>query len=296
VKLHIAKKGETIDGLAHQYQIAVEKMLEANPGLSRSERLNPGQKVKIPVSRKTRLQLHRLDHEAAPKKKAKEEKSAESDVQQEEWEEDLFKQFQTDSQAVGSFYDLPKIPELAEAEEYAEDNSEEDFAVLEEEETDNDAGEIKGDGEEESAYWNGSIPRDSDYSPYYDFNYSMPGTNPASPGYPSPPQSYPGEYNNMNAPYPFAHYPQNMFAYPLPYPEHYPPQPAYAYPQQPQAFLPYAAPEPSGEEPDETDKKQKKTRPKHKAEHKKDSAKKINPKKQPTVRSYEKENLPWINF
>ncbi|MGA8941430.1 MAG: LysM domain-containing protein [Thermoactinomyces sp.] len=51
MKIHIARSGETLSDIAQKYNITLERLQELNPDLSTTERLNSGEKVRVPTGK-----------------------------------------------------------------------------------------------------------------------------------------------------------------------------------------------------------------------------------------------------
>jgi morphogenetic protein associated with SpoVID len=110
VKIHIVKKGETLYQLAEKYDVDLNKLIEANPQIKDPDQIDVGMKIKIPAApaqvvhsnKKTAAETE-LKPIVEPVQKAAEKPAEKA--------EDLFAQYKVPAQEVGSFYDIPEMPE-----------------------------------------------------------------------------------------------------------------------------------------------------------------------------------------
>ncbi|WP_160646562.1 LysM peptidoglycan-binding domain-containing protein [Chengkuizengella marina] len=113
MKIHIIKKGETLEQLCKKYEVDINKVLQINSSLSRGYELEPGQKLKIP-SRTKQLKFQR--HNQNEVKTSQVNKKASNQTVPTGKHKDLFDEFNVPATEVGHFYDVPPVPELNEIE------------------------------------------------------------------------------------------------------------------------------------------------------------------------------------
>ncbi|MFS1513854.1 LysM domain-containing protein [Chengkuizengella sp. SCS-71B] len=112
MKIHIIKKGETLEQLCKKYEADINKVLEINSSFRGSE-LQPGQKLKIP-SRTKHLKFEKRNQKEFKTHQVN-EKAVEDNVPTGK-HKDLFDEFNVPATEVGNFYDVPPVPELNEIE------------------------------------------------------------------------------------------------------------------------------------------------------------------------------------
>lgn len=99
VKIHIVKEGDTLFNLSQKYGVDLEDIIKANPQLKDPDQIDVGMKIKIPSKPQT-----------VPAKKLVKKK--ETLEKKEPKVSEPFQQEKLPEFEVGSFYDLPKIPDL----------------------------------------------------------------------------------------------------------------------------------------------------------------------------------------
>ncbi|NDI34013.1 LysM peptidoglycan-binding domain-containing protein [Chengkuizengella sediminis] len=113
MKIHIIKKGESLEQLCKKYEVDVDKVLEINASLSRGIELKPGQKLKIP-SKTKQIKFERPNQKEFKTHQVNKKAAKESVPTGKH--KDLFDEFNVPATEVGHFYDVPPVPELNEIE------------------------------------------------------------------------------------------------------------------------------------------------------------------------------------
>ncbi|MDP5272747.1 LysM peptidoglycan-binding domain-containing protein [Chengkuizengella axinellae] len=113
MKIHIIKKGESLDQLCKKYEVDIDKILQMNTSITRGEELTPGKKLKIPSKAKhIRFERREQSNRKAQQMKIETKPKSKEEAVQTGKHKDLFDEFNVPAAEVGNFYDVPQVPEL----------------------------------------------------------------------------------------------------------------------------------------------------------------------------------------